>query len=267
MKTYLLRVFGAVVLLYVAVSLWVYTCQAPLLFDTVTAAAHTPSEQELERLFQFQFTSPEGETLTVFHTHQTTTDKAIVLFGGSNSNAAELALRVARILPDTPIFVPSYRGYPFSTGTPSEESLQADGLQAYDEIMAQFAPKKMIVAGASLGTGVASYVGALRKTEKLLLIMPFDSLLRTAEWHYPFLPMSLILKHRFESVRALAGSPVPTAVLMVKDDDVVPNQRTLQLVKNLRHVVLFSTLEGTTHGTLLEDGRLKAWLHQALSLE
>ncbi len=116
-----------------------------------------------------------------------------------------------------------YPGYGIRTGQPSEESLTAAALEAVD-VLASLPDRRVWVLGESLGTGVAAAVATKRKevVSGLILVTPFDSLVSAARSHYPWLPVSSLLRTRFESDKHLAGYPGPAAFVVAEEDKVVP---------------------------------------------
>jgi uncharacterized protein len=55
-----------------------------------------------------------------------------------------------------------------------------------------------------------------------VLTSPFDSLAAVAQFHYPWLPAGLLIRHRFDSL-ALAGAlKVPLLVVTATADTVIP---------------------------------------------
>lgn len=116
-----------------------------------------------------------------------------------------------------------YPGYGIRAGRPTEESLTAAALEAVD-ILAEMPERKVWILGESLGSGVAAAVASQRKdmVSGLILVTPFDSLVSAARSHYPWLPVSTLLRTRFESDKNLAGYPGPVAFVVAENDPVVP---------------------------------------------
>lgn len=56
----------------------------------------------------------------------------------------------------------------------------------------------------------------------VLLITPWDRLLHVARHHYPWAPVSWVLRDRYDSVAHLADFPGPVAVLVADRDAIVP---------------------------------------------
>ncbi|GAT33432.1 hypothetical protein TSACC_21848 [Terrimicrobium sacchariphilum] len=122
-------------------------------------------------------------------------------------------------------YVLEYPGYADRSGRPGEKPMTEAAVQALDGL-ALGGAQSIWVLGESIGTGVAC--GAVRGRPKLVqalvLITPFDSLVHAAQVHYPMLPVSLLIRHRFNSVENLKDYPGPVAFLLAEDDRTVPAQ-------------------------------------------
>ncbi len=169
-------------------------------------------------------------------------------FTGNAWNARDCAVFLAHRLPDFDIAVFHYRGYAPSEGEPSEAALFADAELIHDTLVRGLSPQRVYAAGFSLGTGVAAYLARSRPLHGAVLVTPFDSIEAVARARYPFVPVRRLLKHPFRSDRHLAERDIPVAVLVARDDKVVPRQRSEALVRVLRRPVLYETLPGTHSG-------------------
>src|SRR5207245_8215813 len=92
-----------------------------------------------------------------------------------------------------------YRGYGSSEGSPSEAALTSDGLAWYDYATSELKADKVFLFGRSLGSGVAVQLAAERPLAGVILVAPFDSLVEVVRYHYPYLPVDWMLKHRIDS--------------------------------------------------------------------
>ena len=61
-------------------------------------------------------------------------------------------------------------------------------------------PKRIYAFGRSLGSGVAVASPPSGRSPGVILVTPFDSLAAVAKRYYWFLPVDLMLKHRFDSI-------------------------------------------------------------------
>ena len=96
----------------------------------------------------------------------------------------------------------NYRGYGYSSGKPSEKTLFADALLQYDYLRdtLQINPEHIIIMGRSLGAGVATYLASERTVARVILVTPYDSIESIAKESYPLLPVSFLLRNKFDSV-------------------------------------------------------------------
>ncbi len=169
-------------------------------------------------------------------------------FTGNAWNAADCAVFLAQRLPDYDVAVFHYRGYPPSEGEPGEAALFADAELVHDTLVRGLSPERVYAVGFSLGSGVAAYLAAVRPLDGVVLVTPFDSIEALARQRYPLVPVRWLLKHPFRSDRHLADRDLPVAVLVARDDKVVPRQRSEALVRVLRRPVLYEVLPGSHSG-------------------
>jgi pimeloyl-ACP methyl ester carboxylesterase len=118
----------------------------------------------------------------------------------------------------------SYRGYGMSEGSPGEAALVSDALQWFDYAMALPGadPKRTYAFGRSLGSGVAVALAAERPVAGLILAAPYDSLAAVAKRYYWYLPVDLLLKHRFDSIALAPTLKQPLLCLIAERDEVIP---------------------------------------------
>ena len=76
--------------------------------------------------------------------------------------------------------------------------------------------------GRSLRSGVAVHLASQRRLDGVVLLTPFDSMVEVAKQHYPLLPVSLLLRHRFDSVSLAPKITAPLLCLAAQDDEVIP---------------------------------------------
>jgi fermentation-respiration switch protein FrsA (DUF1100 family) len=195
-----------------------------------------------------------GETLKVWAagTGDPAAD-ALIYFGGNADDVAAHLPAFRAAFPGRALYLPNYRGYAGSTGTPSEPALAADAVAVYDAVRARHPSAGIAVIGRSLGSGVAMRLAAERQVQRLVLVTPFDSLVEVARGHFPWLPVRQLLRDRYDSAALAASGAVqaPTLVVIATDDEVVPAARGEALVRafgSRSPEVL--RLPGATHNTV-----------------
>jgi pimeloyl-ACP methyl ester carboxylesterase len=171
----------------------------------------------------------------------------VIGFGGNAQDAEMLGQDLAARIPGAHVVVFHYRGFGPSTGEPSEEALQADAILIYDAMVAQLQPLRTFAVGISLGSGVATHLSRERPLAGMILVTPFDSVEAIAQEQYFWVPVSLLLRHRFSSVESVQDNPTPTAVIAAAADRVVKPQRTAALREAIPNLVFDRTLSGASH--------------------
>ncbi len=202
---------GLALAVYVAALLMLYAKQRSLVFyPQFTRNPSVPPE------FRFDV---EGAVLRGWVVNPGR-DRALLYFGGNGEDVSRNRDDVQEWFPDHTVYLVSYRGYGHSSGQPSELALVADAIALFDFVAKTH--RRVDVVGRSLGSGVAAQVAASRPVGRLALITPFDSLLRVAQGHYPWVPMAWLLTDRFESWTKASQLTMPVLVVIAEQDDVIP---------------------------------------------
>lgn len=146
----------------------------------------------------------------------------VVLFHGNAGHAGhrawyadEFARRGLRLI------LAEYPAYGPRPGKLGETALAADASTTLALVRRQF-PGPLLLAGESLGAGVAAAVAQSAAADALLLITPWDDLRNVARHHYPWLPAGWLLRARYDNVANLAGYRGRVAVVVAARDSIVP---------------------------------------------
>lgn len=257
----------SLLLFYVIVGAVMFFMQEQLMFQPRIAAEGEPLPTQMAGLERTTLQTADGHTIVGVRTAKPKANKPLVIgYCGNAQNAANFAVHLNRLFPKWNVAVFYYRGYAPSEGAPGEAAFFADAELVHDQMKAHFKPSKVALVGVSLGTGVATYVAAQREVDHLALVMPYDSIVRVAQYHYPWLPVSMLLtRNRFESVNYMPQVKVPVSVIEVAGDNIVPNVNTRRLVATIPNLESLITVKGTTHVGLLSHAEYDGWLLQKLS--
>ena len=76
--------------------------------------------------------------------------------------------------------------------------------------------------GESLGTGVAVEIGKKNNFNSIILESPFTSMENAAKIYYPYLPVKLLLKDKYNSISKIKKITTPILIMHGKKDDIVP---------------------------------------------
>lgn len=175
----------------------------------------------------------------------------VIYFGGNGEEVSWLVSEFSRAS-DWAALLVNYRGYGLSQGQPSEAMLYRDALALYDRttLRPDIDSRRVIIMGRSLGTGVATYLASQRPVAGVVLVSPYDSLVQVAHGAYPFLPVDLLLRHRFASAARAPSIHAPLLALVAARDDVVRPERSRLLVQAWGGPAQLEMLDGVDHNTI-----------------
>ena len=117
----------------------------------------------------------------------------------------------------------AWRGFSGNEGHPNEKGLYEDAKSALNWLKEKGIKEKNIVLyGESLGTAVAIEVDQNKNYGGIILESPFTSMENMAKKYYPFLPVKLLLKDKFESYKKINKIKIPVFIIHGKVDKIVP---------------------------------------------
>ena len=227
---YLYLAVSSVVLAYFIIILFVYFYQRNLLY-------HPSENNYLNDKITFNYeeifieTDKKIKLKSWFIKKDLDKFKTILIFHG---NAGNLFNRVYKLNElnklDVNILLISWRGFSGNKGKPTEKNLYHDAEEAIKWLNNQgVISKNIILYGESLGTGVATELGTSNAFGGIILESPFTSIANAAKIYYPYLPVSIILKDRYDSIGKIKNINTPIFIMHGKMDNIVPQQMGLEL--------------------------------------
>jgi len=130
------------------------------------------------------------------------------------------------------VILAEYPSYGARSGQVGEASLVADAVETLVLVRRRF-PGPLLLAGESLGAGVAAAVASSADVAAVLLITPWDSIESVARHHYPWLPVGWMLRDRYDSVANLSAYHGRVAVVVAEHDSIVPTDLGRRLFAGL----------------------------------
>jgi len=142
------------------------------------------------------------------------------------------------------VYFLEYPGYGLRPGSPSQSSINAAARQAYELLRTQFPDVPVCVAAESIGCGPAAFLATNpRPPDKIVLLLPFDTLAAVAARHYPFLPVRLLLRDNWDNIAALRDYQGQLELFAARADDVIPISHARVLAASKPSAV-FHTIDG-----------------------
>ena len=220
---YMYTAITAIVLCYLLILVFVFFYQRNLLYYPFE---NNYSNHEIN--FSYEeviIPKSNGNNLNGwFHKKDLMKNKTLVFFHG---NAGDLTNRIYKLnlIKDFDInfLIVAYRGFSGNKGKPTEKGLYEDARKTLDWLAKQGVNEnQIIIYGESLGTGVSIEVSQNKKFAGIILESPFTSMVDAGKFYYPYLPVSLLLKDRYETIKKLENINIPILVMHGKKDRIVP---------------------------------------------
>ena len=159
-----------------------------------------------------------------FHKKDLKRFKTIIYFHG---NAGKLENRIHKLNHfkdmDVNFLIIAWRGFSGNDGKPSEENLYIDGNSSIKWLKnLGLSEKDIIIYGESLGTGVATEIAKNNNFAGLVLETPFTSMIEAAKNFYPYIPVRILLRDKYENDKKIKNINIPVFVMHGEADQIVP---------------------------------------------
>jgi len=251
-----MKIIAALTIGFLCFAALMYLLQKSLIFFPVKIGTSTLQaiKKEFPDAEEITITSVDNKNLRGWLVKPAVTGKVpLVIYFGGNAEEVSWLIGEAQRFRGWAVCLMNYRGYGLSEGKPGEKELYSDALTIYDYCTkrSDIDKERIIIMGRSIGSGVATYLAQNRNVKGAILICPFDSLVSIGKKHYPFLPVSLLLKHRFDSASRAPSIKAPLFALLAASDEIVPREGSMRLIEQWGGPHSVKIIEGS-HNTLQE---------------
>jgi len=149
--------------------------------------------------------------------------------GGTATGCASYADDIQKVA-TMDVYILEYPGYEDRPGPPTEKSIFD---AARDAVRTIPSDKPIFLIGASLGSGVASYLAGTftNRIAGVVLLSPFTSMTDVAQYLFPDQPVSLVLVDRFPSEEYQSHYYGKVGIAVDGKDTIVPEKFGLRLFK------------------------------------
>ena len=233
---YLYLIFSSIIIAYLALLVFIYFYQRNLLYH--------PTENNYQNdKIQFRYdeifikVDDKIKLKSWIINKNLKKFKTLVFFHG---NAGELSNRIYKLNElnklDINILLISWRGFSGNEGSPTEDNLYKDAEAAIQWLnRKEVKNDRIILYGESLGTGVAVEIGKKNNFNSIILESPFTSMENAAKIYYPYLPVKLLLKDKYDSLSKITTIKTPILIMHGKKDDIVPFSMGKELFEKANH--------------------------------
>ena len=164
------------------------------------------------------------ELISWYHSKNLNDYKTILFLHG---NAGSLENRIHKINHfrdmNVNFLLVSWRGFSGNEGKPTEKGLYQDAESAVAWLKSKGVNENdIIIYGESLGTGIATEIAQNKNFGGIILESPFTSMVDAGKDKYPYLPVRLLLKDKYESNKKIKNINSPILIMHGKVDNIVP---------------------------------------------
>jgi fermentation-respiration switch protein FrsA (DUF1100 family) len=242
------RTSALLALLYISACAYMYFAQDSLIFKPTYET--DPVEKIFPSASELFINTPHGNRLQTWYKPAKPGQETLVYLHGNARNLSTRG-RLINILSedDRGLLIFSWGGFGQSTGTPSEISFYDDARAVFDWLAKEhnLNSSDLIIYGESLGTGVAVQLATERDFKGVILAAPYTSIAQMAAEDYPWLPVNLLLNHRFDSIDKIESVEEPLVIMHSTDDDTIPYEQGEKLFEVATEPKLFMGFEDREH--------------------
>jgi uncharacterized protein len=149
-----------------------------------------------------------------------------------------------------------YRGYGLSSGRPDEKGTYMDAEAAYRWLTGtkKVPAERVVIYGESLGGAVALETALRHPAAGLILDSAFTSVVDMGKRIFPFLPIDLMVRCRYDNLAKIAQLRAPLLVMHSPQDDIVPFDMGRMLFESAPEPKVFFALRGSHNEGFLDTG-------------
>ncbi|MCX5781715.1 MAG: hypothetical protein NT145_03285 [Elusimicrobia bacterium] len=176
----------------------------------------------------------------------------LIIYFGGNADVLSDVIKQSKYFKEWSLGLINYRGYELSEGKPGEKEFYNDALAIYDYFSQRndIDNKNIVIFGRSIGTGVAVYLAKNRSAKGIILVSPYDSLISIAKKDFPYAPIGLLLRHKFDSISFSSSITAPLLVLIADQDTTVEPEFSENLVKKWGGPYKIVSIKGADHNSM-----------------
>lgn len=246
MIAFLKKVLIVAVLVYVILVAALFFMQRKFMYP-VPGEHPRLASTSLTMMQEVEIKSSDGETVIAWW-HPPEDGEAVVMFFHGNGSSVYDGRFIYQHLIEQGFGVlgAEYPGYPFASGSPSQDGIVNAAMAHYDFIREQgVAGSEVYLYGTSLGAGVSAQLASQREVGKIVLEAPFNSMMDMVRMRMPLFAIPPMIRDKYYSDEALQNVSVPILWIHGTADRVVPIGQGQKL---------FDGYQGPKESLIIKDG-------------
>ena len=241
---------------YLVLAAYLYVFQADYVFFPSRVLYATPADEGL-RFDDVRLEADDGVSLHGWFVPAPDARLTMLFLHGNAGNISHRldSLRLFHELGLSTLIL-DYRGYGRSAGGPSEEGTYRDATAAWRYLVEErgIPPQRIVVFGRSLGGGVAVWLASQETPRALIVESTPTSIPDMGAGVYPFLPVRLLARIHYDSLRRIPEVGCPVLVVHSREDEIIPFEHGRRLFSAAREPKAFLAIRGDHNGGFLLSG-------------
>lgn len=236
----LFLLFGTSLFLLVGCSL--YMMQRKLLYY--------PDTQDFFNCPQFDDYQKVNHNGTRFY-YKKRSKKLVVFYHGNAGSACDRAF-LKPLFKDAnySAIIVEYTGYSNDPRTPTKALLE-ENIKHVVDFIEQEEITETVVIGESLGSAMACYHSTQMPVAQLLLLSPFETMVKLVQEKYPLFPVALLLKDQYNNADNLKDFTQSISIIHGSQDQLIPIHHARKLFDGLSSSAkTFVPINGAGHNDL-----------------
>ena len=220
---YLMFILLTFIIIYTFVVIFVYSSQRNLLYHPKENNYY--GDELLVDISRVKIKTKDNIDLISWYHNKNSINHKTILFLHGNAGSLENRIHKINHFKDMKVnfLIIAWRGFSGNKGKPTEKGLYEDARSAVAWLKSKnIKERNIIIYGESLGTAVAVEIAQNRNFAGIILESPFTSMTDVGKNKYPFLPIKLLLKDKYESDKKIKNINIPILIMHGKVDKIVP---------------------------------------------
>ena len=153
------------------------------------------------------------------------------------------------------VFIFDYRGFGQSQGATTEQGTYLDAEAAWDYLIKK-KQQNIFIFGRSLGGAIATWLAQHNTPTALIIESTFTSTRDVAAKFYPFLPVRLFLRFKYNAKKYIQQVNCPVLIIHSRNDELIPFNHGRQLFETANEPKEFLEIQGSHNDGFYVSGKL-----------